>query len=949
MSSSGCSLAAPRAADTPNDPAVGREPPLLGRARELAALRALAPGSALVLRGEAGTGKSTLLAEFARLTADRRVLRLAGIAAEAEMAWAALHRLLLAFPAELDRLPGAQRAAVDIAVGIGDGGTPDAGAVERAVLAVLAGAAAAAGEAGLVCMLDDLQWIDRESLAVLHAVARRAAEVPLILLAAVCEPAPVPALAGVGELALAGLTVEAGGELLLRAAATVLDRRSAEQLALLADGNPLTLSETGRRLASGQADVLDMLTGQPQSGLALPVRFTAAICALPQPARVLLTLAACDSGGDAARPWRAAAVLGLGPEALAPARDAHVVLTGPGIRFRHPLLRAAALDLASSAQWRAAHRALAQACDQRAEPDAYAWHRAVAATADDAIAANLAWRAHRMTGDRGSLQAASWLVRAARLAATEAAAADHYLAASAAALAAGAPRLAARLLCRARRAADRGAQSARGQRLAARLDGVLGRRAGRSSPDMLTAAEGLAADDRPAALEAMQEAAQLAITAGRHVRGTTLTAIGSALLGMAAGEVPGRPSGPLLPGLATLLTGDYRRAVTFLRQALDARGQSAESPPGAGTALIYAARALWDDQYLLAWPGPGGQAAPPERALSGMSSHDLASTLAAWSAALAGAGHLDEAGWMAGRGRRLARSVGWSPPLLAAFGGAELCAWRGDGPATRQAVIRQEAAAAELERADIGNSATAALMTLHLGRCRYAQAFAAAEQLSTADLGGHANQALSVLVEAATRLGRRESAERALGELRSRACASGTAWALGVLSGCEALLADDSTAAGAYERSIALLDTTAVVSERARARLLYGEWLRRRRQRVAARTWLSAARRLFSQMGAADFAARAQRELDATAPPGSRLDVLSPSLAEPRLTLAERRIAELAAAGATNKEIATELFVSRRTVDHHLRNVYGKLGVRSRRQLGAVLSPCCPEPCGCRS
>jgi DNA-binding CsgD family transcriptional regulator len=328
--------------------------------------------------------------------------------------------------------------------------------------------------------------------------------------------------------------------------------------------------------------------------------------------------------------------------------------------------------------------------------------------------------------------------------------------------------------------------------------------------------------------------------------------------------------------------------------------------------------------------------------------HDLAATLASWSAALASIGHLDEADWMAGQARQLARSIGGGLPVLAALEGAELHAWRGDGPAAEQAAGRQAAAAAELERADLGNSATAALMTLHLSRCQYAAAFAAAEILAAADLGGHANQALSVLVEAGTRLGYREAARRALGELSPRATASGTAWALGSLALAEALLAGGTEAAGAYERSIALLDATEIISERARARLLYGEWLRRQRQRMAARSWLTAAGQLFRQMGAAEFAARAQRELDATAPPRRPSSRPSHPPAGPALTLSERRIAERAAAGATNREIAAELFVSRRTVDHHLRNTYGKLGVSSRRQLCAALPASAPDPRGSR-
>jgi DNA-binding CsgD family transcriptional regulator len=617
------------------------------------------------------------------------------------------------------------------------------------------------------------------------------------------------------------------------------------------------------------------------------------------------------------------------------------VLPGQGVRFRHPLLRAAAADLASPAQSRAAHHVLAEACDQRAEPDAHAWHRAAAAVPDDEIAAELARRAHETPSDNDPLRTATWLACAARLSPTEAA--DHYLAASAAALAASAPKLADDLLRCARPGSGSGARLAQAKRLTARLNSILGRRAGESGHDMLISAGWLAASDRQAGLEAMQEAAQLAIVAGHYTRGTTLPAIGSALLDMSAKEIPGLPSGPLLTGLATLLSGNYGRAVQWLRQALRAGRCSQDDPPGAGAARLYAARALWDDEYLLAWQAPAAQPAPPGHVSAAPGSHDQAVTLASWSAALAYAGHLDEADWLAGQGRRLARSIGWGEALLATLNDAELCAWRGNGPATQQAVSRRAAAAAQLERADVENSATAALMTLHLSRCRYAEAFAAAEQLSTADLGGFANQALPVLVEAGTRLGRRAAAEQALAVLKSRASASGTAWALGVLSGCEALLADDSAAADAYERSITLLDSTGVISERARARLLYGEWLRRKRQRAAARGWLSAASQLFSQMGAAEYARRAQRELDATVPPGQRTDVPSPRSAGPQLTLAEQRIAELAAAGATNKEIAAELFVSRRTVDHHLRNTYGKLGVSSRRQLATALPSRSPE------
>jgi hypothetical protein len=161
-------------------------------------------------------------------------------------------------------------------------------------------------------------------------------------------------------------------------------------------------------------------------------------------------------------------------------------------------------------------------------------------------------------------------------------------------------------------------------------------------------------------------------------------------------------------------------------------------------------------------------------------------------------------------------------------------------------------------------------MTLHLSRCQYAQAFDAAEKLIAGDLGGCASQARLVLIEAGTRLERHAAARQALNELTRRASASGTTWELGLLALGQALLAGDGEAADLYERSIALLDRTGVLGERARARLLYGEWLRRKRRRTAARTMLTAASQLFRQVGAAEFAHRAQRELDARpCPPGT--------------------------------------------------------------------------------
>src|SRR5262245_41267906 len=355
-----------------------RVPQLLGRRGECDVLDRLieavrAGGSrALVVSGEPGVGKTALLDYLAERASGCRVAAAAGVQSEMELAFAGLHQLLAPMLDRLERLPGPQREALRTAFGMSAGPAPDRFVVGLAVLGLLSEVAAATGP--LVCLVDDEQWLDHASAQVLAFVARRlgAESVGMVFAARV----PSGDLAGLPELVVLGLR-EADSRTLLDSVLTgPIDERVRDQIVAETGGNPLALLELPRGLTEAELAGGFGLPGAGPVAGGVEESFRRRADALPLPTRRLLLLAAADPTGDQALVWRAADRLGIGADAAAAAADAGLAEVGTRVRFRHPLARSAVYRSAPSEDRREAHRALAEATDQRLDPDRRAWHRA---------------------------------------------------------------------------------------------------------------------------------------------------------------------------------------------------------------------------------------------------------------------------------------------------------------------------------------------------------------------------------------------------------------------------------------------------------------------------------------------------------------------------------------------------------------------------------------------
>jgi DNA-binding CsgD family transcriptional regulator len=279
-------------------------------------------------------------------------------------------------------------------------------------------------------------------------------------------------------------------------------------------------------------------------------------------------------------------------------------------------------------------------------------------------------------------------------------------------------------------------------------------------------------------------------------------------------------------------------------------------------------------------------------------------------------------------GRELGRALGWTASQLASFSATRVLAFRGDRKSLRRAIADGRAIAATRGIGDMIRVAHASEIILHLGYGEYPEAYEAATAMRRQDTIGLTAEALPAIVEAGLRSGHAAEAAAALTELERYATASGTGWALGLLARSAALLAPPDEAAGHYQKAVDLLSRTTATADLARAHLLYGEWLRRHQHPADARLHLEKALSLFTAMGATPFAERAQAELQATG-----VTVAAAQPGNPALTAREHQIASMAAAGYTNQEIANRLFITANTVEYHLKKVFRKLSVDSRRQL----------------
>lgn len=890
-------------------------------------------GSVLVIQGEAGIGKTGLLRYCAGQAAGFRVLEVSGVESEMELPFAALHQLCGPFLDRIGTLPAPQQQALQVVFGLAEGSPPDPFLLGLATLGLLAEAAA---EQPLACLVDDAQWLDNVSKQVLAFVGRRLNAESVFLLFAIREDPDEHGFDALPRLSVTGLAEGDARELLAAAVPGPLAGRVRDRLIAETRGNPLALVELAG--AMSQADLAGGLVrpGPPSGGSLRPGplagglhdHYLRLISGLPEPARLFLALAAADPTADAALVWRAARTLGLGWDAAATVEAEQLLTIGPLIYFRHPLVRSAAYAAVTPDQRRAVHRVLAEATDPQADPDRRLSHRAAAATApDEDIAAELEQAAVRAEARGGRTAAAGFWQRSAALSGQPRRRADRALAAALAHLQAGSIQSAAALVAEAAAHVRTDLQRA----LVARLRGQIGWASfpGPSAPvQLLRSAIQLDALDAGQAREAYLDAWGASLIAGRlsDSEGLLPEVSRAALRSVSAdGADPARSAEPealLLHGLATLIVDGLEAAGPTLRSAVDAF--LADPDPAwfqKGANLVSTAAALlWDFDGWAALSSRWTEHARASGALvplvSALSVHEL---VAAWR------GDLEEAAAVRDEGDALAEVLG---TRMFPLGAALLAAYQGR-PADAVPLLDTIAAEA-VERSEgiTAQSAHWAQAILHNGLGRYPDALAAAElAVDETYLPQLTWWVLPELAEAASRTGKPDLAERACERLAGSTY--GSDWALGLTARCRALLAEGAEAEQLYQEAVTRLGRTRLRPEFARALLLYGEWLRREQRPGDARQRLREAHELFTAMGAEAFAERARRELAAT---GEKIGQPSPQTTT-GLTAQEEHIARLARDGRTNSEIGAELFISARTVEWHLRNVYSKLGIASRRGL----------------
>ncbi|MEU6657215.1 AAA family ATPase [Streptomyces sp. NPDC046900] len=915
-------------------PSIDAQAGLLGRDRELAVLEgvlatAKAGNSAvLVLRGEAGIGKTALLDYAASRAVGCRTAAIAGIESEMKLPFAGLQQLCT-FTCTLGRLqelPEPQREALSVAFGLLDGKAPNRYLVGLAALDLLASAAEAQP---LACFIDDAQWLDEESMEVLVFVARRLMAEPIALIFALREPDDHCELAGLPELILDGLSESDARTLLASALRVPLDPLVRDRIVAEAHGNPMALLELPHapaELAGGF-----WLPGRRPLASRIENAFYQEFRSLPQDSRRLLLTAAAEPTGDPCLLWRAAGLQEIPETAAAPAEAAGLVECGTRVRFHHPLVRSAIYQRASAPDRRAAHRALAEATDPHLDPDRRAWHLAhAAARRDESVAVDLECSAGRAQGRGGAAAAASFLRRAAELTPDPARRVTRALAAAQTAIDAGGADQACNLLA----AADAGPlddlQRARLERLRARL--VFSQMRGSDAPRLLVdAAHRLAPLDTTLARDTLLEALGAAIFAGSLSEGAGLREVAEAARAGPLPPTPPRMVDILLDSMVSRIIDGYAAGVAPLRHALHVVQQ--EQASGATDAdrrwLWLAFRVipeplaceLWDDD---AWHELATGAVRTAREAGALAVLPMALTYQAFSHVHAG--EFDTAAALIDQATEISEAVGGVPMMYTSL---VLAAWRGQEPQARDLIettIEEVRARGEGRVLSLAEYATA---VLYNGLGRYDAALAAATRASQYEDVGIFGWALAELIEAAVRNGQPEAAMAALDNLTERTRASGTEWALGVGTCSRALVSDDQAAEALYQEAIEHLKGCRIAIHLARARLLYGEWLRRQNRRQESRAQLRSAYEALSRFGADGFAERARKELLATGETVRKRTIG----ADTDLTGQEAQIARLARDGHTNQEIAAQLFISPRTVEWHLGNAFAKLGVTSRRQL----------------
>lgn len=897
----------------------------LEQGRLAAVLEAAAAGrsASLVVSGEAGVGKSALLVDLREHAKDMRVLRAQGLESESPLAFAGLHQLLGPVLSLLDRLPSPQARALRVAFGQEEGDRVEPFMVGLATLTMLT---EAADTRPVLCLIDDAHWLDTATANALVFASRRLEADPVVLVFTAREGdtrtfTPV----GIPVLSVKGLDREAARSLLSERSGVLLPDQVAEALFEQTNGNPLALVELPATLTRDQLGGITPLPPQVRLSDTVQRAFLDRCRRLPEQVQTLLLVASADDTGILAIVRQAAALLGVDPGAIDDAERAGLIVTQlDSIRVRHPLVRSAVYQAATGHERRAAHRALAEALGDRGDPDRRAWHWAASVDGPDpAVVSALLIAATRAERRGGHAAARAAFERAAELTTDEQPQAERNYAAARNAWAAGEAANATTLLARAREGTDDRLLRADIDRLRGRIEVNLGT-ATVAHRIFVDAARSVAADDPSRALEMAAAASVLRVygaDSGANFNPAAITAhLGS------DGAARTQALLQLLRSMTLAADGQWSPAITALAQGRDSESGDLDSDVlgNLGNAALH----LGDDQaherYFTAMLSQARQSGAGFLIMYGLQRLAFSQLLSGqWHAVRASAEEALSLSHTVGEPGLAAAPLGWLT-LLAALQGR-------DDYDQRLADLDEVTSTHRLGVLTIpvsdlshwAQATRAATDSDHIG---------ALDHLQLIQTPAITRMVAVERITAAVRAGERELAATWVAEISTFAQATCWPWALAAANHGRALLSDGDDAADTFLTALAVTGPGLRPYDRARTNLAYGELMRRAQHRTEARPHLRSALTEFEQLGAEPFIARAANELRASGATARKRDP-STALA---LTPMELQTAQLAAQSMSNKDIATQLWISPRTVAFHLRNVFTKTGISSRGELGRL-------------